>query len=195
MALFMLVVSTPAFAQMPKPDWRSQSRRESRGLVESLREAGNFTKLLVILDKAGLTDTLASPAKTVTLFAPDDDAFALLPAVLLAELTADPAKARQFILPYIVAGKFTGKDLIPPVPRHRLRTLSGSSLQISKMSDANASPQWGGLLVIFDPAQMGVGGSPTGWPCCGRIVSADHLAANGIYHEITFASANGGVWK
>jgi uncharacterized surface protein with fasciclin (FAS1) repeats len=39
-------------------------------LIENLRAAGNFTKLLLVLDKADLTATLAARSKTVTLFAP-----------------------------------------------------------------------------------------------------------------------------
>lgn len=195
-ALLTLVVSPRAFAQGPKPELRSQPTPESRGLIESLRAAGNFTKLLLILDKAELTATLANSTKGLTLFAPDDDAFALLPAVLVAKLTADTATARAFILPYILSGKLTSKDLpILPPPRNRLRTFAGTTLQVShKGGDA-------GLIVIFDTAAMGVGGSPTGaggskaWPCCGRVTSADHLTANGIYHVITFAGASGGVWR
>jgi uncharacterized surface protein with fasciclin (FAS1) repeats len=189
LALLMPVVSTTAFAQMPKPDFRGQSPRESQGLIESLRAAGHFTKLLVILDRAGLTDTLSNSTKGLTLFAPDDAAFALLPAVMVEKLTADPARARAFILPYLLNGKHASKELIQPAPRARLKTFAGTSLQVSnKGSDA-------GLLVIFDAAQTGVGGLPTGWPCCGRVTSGDHLTANGVYHEITFASASGGVWR
>lgn len=165
-------------------------------LLERLRAAGNFTKLLLVLDKAGLTDTLSNSTKGLTLFAPDDAAFALLPAVLVAKLTADPVEARAFILPYILSGKLMSKDLpILPPPRDRLKTFAGTTLQVSNKGGE------AGLLVIFDAAAMGVGGSPTGagsskgWPCCGRVTSADHLTANGVYHVITFAGADGGVWR
>lgn len=192
MALLITVVSTHGFAQMPKPGLRYVPHVDRRGLIENLRAAGHFTKLLALLDKAGLTNTLSDSNKSFTLFAPDDDAFALLPAVWLADLMADPAKARGFILPYILNGKFTSKDLIPPVPRDKLLTLAGSSLQTSSRVPIKTGGSFS-LIVIFDPARNKNEGN--GWPCCAGIVSADHLASNGIYHAVTFVTASGGAWR
>ena len=95
-------------------------------LIESLRAAGHFTKLIALLDKAGLTDTLSDSTKSFTLFAPDDNAFALLPAVLVADSLADRTKARELLLPYILNGRFASKDLIPPVPRNKLLQTIGA---------------------------------------------------------------------
>jgi len=173
---------------------RGVSSEQTGGLVESLRAAGNFTKLLAIMDKAGLTETISASHKGLTLFAPDDDAFALLPAVLVADWNSDPTKARGWILPYILTGKLLSKDFTATMPLSRLRTFAGTTLQFSNGGRA-------GLLVIFDRASMGVGGSPTGtegskgWPCCGRVTSADHLTANGIYHVITFAAGGSDEWR
>jgi uncharacterized surface protein with fasciclin (FAS1) repeats len=178
---------------------QSTAPEQNRRLVESLRAAGNFTTLLLVLDKAGLSDTLSNSTKGLTLFAPDDEAFALLPAVLVKRLTADPAEARAFILPYILNGKVMSEDLRILSPRRDLlRTFAGTSLQVSNNPGAGAgltAKDSAGLIVIFDVARRGVGGSPTGWPCCGRVTSADHLTANGVYHEISFASASGELWR
>ncbi len=169
---------------------------QGRGLIEGLRAAGNFTKFLLLLDEAGLTETLSDQTQTFTMFVPDDKAFASLPGGTLDGLLSDPERARQEILPYMLSGKFTAKDLVSPGPPDKLKTLAGSSLQISKWGDGtrSRSPQWGGLLIIFDPATHKRDLSNK-WPCCARIVSANHAASNGIYHSITFVSASGGVWR
>ena len=191
-ALLFTLFSMHALAQTPKSGLRDELREESRGLIVNLRAAGHFTKLLALLDRAGLTDTLSDSTKSFTLFAPDDDAFALLPAVRLAYLMGDPAKAREAILPYILNGRFTSKDLIPPIPRNRLLTLAGSSLQTSRRVPIRKGAT-AMLIVVFDTAQLNK--EENGWPCCGKIVSADHLSLNGIYHAITFVTASGGVWR
>jgi uncharacterized surface protein with fasciclin (FAS1) repeats len=83
-----------------RPDARHGAAPEqNRGIVESLRAAGHFTKLLALMETAGLTETLSRSTKDFTLFAPGDDVFALLPAVLLADLNSDPAKALSKGLP------------------------------------------------------------------------------------------------
>lgn len=208
-AAVMLVVLAPAtmhaqdtgerqnrqYVPPRRPDAGPGVSAESRGLVESLRASGQFTKLLALIEEAGMTETLSNSTKGLTLFAPDDDAFALLPAVLVADLNSDPVKARGWILPYILTGKLLTKDLIAPVPHSRLRTFAGTTLQFSNRGGS------AGLLIIFNAAASGVGGSPIGmeaskaWPCCGRVTSADHFTANGIYHVITFAGTDGGVWR
>lgn len=192
LVLLITAVSRNALAQMPKPELRVQASAGGRGLIESLRAEGRFTKLLALLDKAGLTETLSDSTNSFTLFAPDDNAFALLPAVRLADLMADPAKAREAILPYILNGRFTSKDLIPPVPRNKLLTLAGASLQTSRRVPVRKGAT-DMLIVLFDTTQLNR--EERGWPCCGKIVSADHLASNGIYHAITFVTASGGVWR
>ena len=170
---------------------------QSGGLVASLRATGHFTKLLALIETAGMTETLSDSTKSLTLFAPDDDAFALLPAVLVSDLNSDPAKARGFILPYILTGKLLTKDLASTPSRSRLRTFAGTTLRFSNGRGG------AGLLVIFDARSSGVGGSPIGagadgskaWPCCGWIVSADHVTANGIYHVINFAAGGSDEWR
>lgn len=203
---------------MPKPEFRNQPAAREHDLVASLRAAGNFTKLLVILDRAGMTATLSDSTKGFTLFAPDDAAFAQLPAALVAKLTADPAQARAFILPYILSGRLTGGDLTraasnlglhdarrqaaqlagrdsaQTAPRGGLRTFAGTPLQVSNRPDGGAgltARSDAGLLVIFDAAASA--GGTNGWPCCGRVTSADHVMANGVYHVITFTGADGGA--
>jgi uncharacterized surface protein with fasciclin (FAS1) repeats len=219
---FLAVISIPSIAQENRvTDTLSTKPRTQRivpnqrdvsgnstplaegGLVDSLRAAGNFTKFLLILDKAGLTETLSDETQSFTMFAPEDKAFtATVRPVALDSLLKDPESAKHWILPYILSGKFTSRDLVLQVQQNKLLTLAGTSLQVSGNRQRDAA----GLLVIFNQStnsspQSGARQSTqrnrveNAWPCCGRVVSADHFATNGIYHVIDFAGTDGGVWR
>ncbi|SFS76057.1 fasciclin domain-containing protein [Brevundimonas viscosa] len=69
------------------------SSAESASVIDVLRARGGFTTLLAALDRAGLTETLASrPA--ISIFAPTDAAFAALPEEERTRLL-DPANAAE----------------------------------------------------------------------------------------------------
>ena len=68
--------------------------------------------------KAGLTDTLSGPGP-FTVVAPDNDAFAKLPADLVATLTGDLELLKKVLLYHVVSGmavmkKDIGKNMIVP---------------------------------------------------------------------------------
>lgn len=74
-------------------------------LVETLAADGRFTTLLSVATSAGIADTLATLGNA-TLFAPTDEAFAKLPADILAALT-DPANTElltNVLLYHVVTG-------------------------------------------------------------------------------------------
>ena len=87
-------------AQKPAPARPAQeappaasSAAESATVIDVLRARGEFTTLLAALDRAGLTETLASrPA--ISIFAPTDAAFAALPEEERTRLL-DPANAAE----------------------------------------------------------------------------------------------------
>jgi uncharacterized surface protein with fasciclin (FAS1) repeats len=69
-------------------------------LISTLQGSGHFTILLKAVDAAGLSDTLKS-APNITLFAPTDEAFEVLPPAQLAQLMAPKnAPLLQKILTY-----------------------------------------------------------------------------------------------
>lgn len=71
----------------------ARSAAESGTVIDVLRARGEFTTLLAALDRAGLTETLASrPA--ISIFAPTDAAFAALPEEERTRLL-DPANAAE----------------------------------------------------------------------------------------------------
>lgn len=80
-------------AQQAAPPPGAPSAAESGSVIDVLRARGEFTTLLAALDRAGLTETLASrPA--ISIFAPTDAAFAALPEEERTRLL-DPANAAE----------------------------------------------------------------------------------------------------
>jgi hypothetical protein len=192
--LMLALVPVSAQSTRPKPPSPPQNQRQT--IVETLRTAGGFTKLLLVLDKAGLTQKLGETNESFTLFAPDDKSFRGLPNGVLEKLLADPAKSRGFILPFIVAGRLSVKDLVLVAERHgSMQSLAGTALRVSI-----AKSQPNVFTITFDPPAPIRSATPgpgegNGWPCCGWIATTDHAAANGIYYEVAFAAGGGGTGR
>ena len=60
--------------------------------------------------KAGLAETLSGPGP-FTVFAPDNDAFAKLPADLVATLTGDVELLKKVLLFHVASGNVMSKDI------------------------------------------------------------------------------------
>jgi uncharacterized surface protein with fasciclin (FAS1) repeats len=164
-------------------------------VVETLASTGRFTTLIRIINSAGLTQTLTDKGP-LTLFAPDDKSFSLLSKQTVKMLLTDPRAARGFILPYIVSGRITSKEMASPQWTGPVETMAGKPGSIRR----------GNGVLVYEAPSIAVGpstainseldpnpGTAVGpsteakqyrWPCCGRIISADHVASNGIVHEI-----------
>lgn len=86
--------TAPAPAQAAAPAAPAQAAAAQSGnVIDVLRAQGNFTTLLAALDRAQLTETLASrPA--ISIFAPTDEAFAAMPEADRTRLL-DPANAQE----------------------------------------------------------------------------------------------------
>ena len=65
-----------------------QQARPTKDVVDLAVAAGEFTKLVKLVTDLGLVDTLKN-AEAVTIFAPNDEAFAKLPTGTLESLTPD----------------------------------------------------------------------------------------------------------
>src|SRR6059058_3560570 len=126
----------------------------SKNIVETAREAGSFTTLLAAVDAAGLGDTLADGGP-FTVFAPNDEAFAKLPAGTVDALLADPAALTDVLTYHVVAGRVTAADA---AGLSSATTVQGSDLSVSSN---------GGIHV----------GEAS-------VVTADIEASNGIIHVI-----------
>ena len=137
-ALILASASQAALAQESRPN------APQKGVVETLRAAGNFQTFLSLLEAAGFRDLgLTSTASTKltsagpgggprTFLVPNDDAFSKLPKGAVTGLRKDPARLRSFLLSHILPGRVMVKDMFDPVPSSskKLKSAAGSELEL-----------------------------------------------------------------
>lgn len=75
---------------------------EVNTVVDVAVDNGNFTTLVELLQETGLDETLDNPDGNFTVFAPTDDAFALLGDETLAALLEDPDTLSDILLYHVV---------------------------------------------------------------------------------------------
>lgn len=80
-------------------------------IVDTAVAAGSFTTLVTAVQAADLVDTLKS-AGPFTVFAPNDAAFAKIPAADLNALVADKAALTNVLTYHVVAGKVMAADVV-----------------------------------------------------------------------------------
>lgn len=114
-----------------------------------------LSQLVTALQAAGLTDALEQ-AGPLTVFAPNNDAFAKIDAGDLAALLADPTSLGDVLQYHVVEGAATSGDLSDG---QELTTLQGASLPVS-----------------IDGSTVTVGNA--------QVVQADITAGNGVIHVI-----------
>merc|ERR1711871_1680775 len=125
--------------------------------------APEFTTLVTAVTNAGLVDTLSTPNGPYTVFAPNNAAFAALPAGTLDSLLADPYGALTDVLKYhVVSGKVLSSELYDG---EMIPTLGGKSLYVKIIG--------GTVYIQNDDRSMQV-----------RVVSPDVMASNGVAHVI-----------
>ena len=83
-----------------------------------------LSTLVTAVKKAGLVDTLNS-ALGITVFAPDNAAFAKIPAATLSKVLADKAELTKILTYHAVAGPYTPGQLAAGTP---LKTLEGATV-------------------------------------------------------------------
>ena len=139
-------------------------------IVANAAKASNLTTLVSAVQTAGLAETLSGPGP-YTVFAPDNAAFAKIPAATVASLMAPAGKADLTgILTYhVVPGRLTAADIAAQATANggtaTLTTVQGHPLEVS------AGPN--GTWVITDAK----GGTST-------ITQADVAQSNGMVHVI-----------
>jgi len=90
-----------------------QARHES-GLTEALSASGKFTTFLGLLEGAGIQESglrKLAGGRPFTLLAPNDAAFAALPAGKVDLLRKDPKRLRAFLLAHILPGAIKVQDM------------------------------------------------------------------------------------
>jgi uncharacterized surface protein with fasciclin (FAS1) repeats len=124
-------------------------------IVDTAIESGNFNTLVTALQAAGLVDALREPGP-FTVFAPTDDAFALLPAGTIDALLQDIPTLQSILLYHVASGLYTAGNV---TQLNMLEMLNGSTASISVV-DGN---------VMIDNAM---------------IVQTDINCSNGVIHVI-----------
>ncbi len=94
-------------------------------------EAGGFTKFVAAVQAAGLVEILKRKGP-FTIFAPNDEAFAKLPAGTLDELLKNIPKLKAILMYHIVMGKFTVDEISQ---MKSLKTFQSQELKID-------APHW-----------------------------------------------------
>jgi uncharacterized surface protein with fasciclin (FAS1) repeats len=95
----------------------------------------NLTELNTALATANLTETLAEPGP-FTVFAPNDEAFAAVPADVMANLTNDTALLTDVLSYHVVEGEYLAADLTDGMT---LTTLQGGDLVITMGGEENVT--------------------------------------------------------
>ncbi len=88
-----------------------------------------LSTLVVAVKQAGLVDTLNS-ADGITVFAPDNSAFAKIPASTLKSVLANKAELTKILTYHVVSGRVTPAELASGKP---LKTLEGTTVKPAMM--------------------------------------------------------------
>jgi uncharacterized surface protein with fasciclin (FAS1) repeats len=128
-----------------------------KDIVDTAVAAGSFKTLAKALQAADLVQTLKG-AGPFTVFAPTDEAFAMLPAGTLETLLKpeNKTKLQRILTSHVVAGKVMAADV---VRISSAKAVSGETLRITSLD--------GGVTV---------GGA--------KVVKTDIAATNGVIHVI-----------
>ena len=112
-------------------DSKPMANTATLDIVETAMAAKNLTTLVKALEAAGLVDTLKT-AGPFTVFAPDDKAFAKLPAGKLDALMADPAMLKSVLSYHVIPGEIMAADAKAMTDPTSPPTVEGGTLQVTK---------------------------------------------------------------
>jgi uncharacterized surface protein with fasciclin (FAS1) repeats len=124
-------------------------------IVDTAIGAGSFNTLVKAVQEAGLVETLKGDGP-FTVFAPTDEAFALLPEGTLESLLKDKEKLAAVLTYHVVPGKVMASDV---VKIDKARTVQGQDVRIKTMNGS----------VMVDNA---------------NVVKTDIETSNGVIHVI-----------
>ncbi len=98
-------------------------------IIDTAVAAGSFKTLASAVTAAGLVDTLKGTGP-FTVFAPNDEAFAKLPAGTVDDLLKDIPKLKAILTYHVLAGKVMAADVLK-MDGQSATTVNGETLQIS----------------------------------------------------------------
>ncbi len=132
-------------------------------IVDIAVNTAGFSTLVAAVQAAGLVEALQSPGP-FTVFAPNDAAFAKLPAGTVQTLVQNPPQLARILKFHVVAGKYTQDQLIT---LGTVDSLEGAPIPIDGPFDGDGSDGDGSFEVKN-----------------ATVLAADIEADNGIIHVI-----------
>jgi uncharacterized surface protein with fasciclin (FAS1) repeats len=158
----------PGCASVPKSGAGSFTGMSTAPVATAASANPVLSTLVTAVKKAGLVDTLNS-ASGITVFAPDNAAFAKLPAATLNSVLADKAELTKILTYHVVAGKIASQDLADMVDKGggkaMLKTVEGDSLTVMRKGNH-------GLTLTDDKGDVAT------------ITIANVFQSNGVIHVI-----------
>ncbi len=104
-------------------------------IVDVAVDAGNFTTLVAALQATGLDATLADASASFTVFAPTDDAFALLGQETIDALLADTETLSDILTYHVISGEVNAETAIS-LAGTTVEMVNGDSLGLSLDGDS-----------------------------------------------------------
>jgi uncharacterized surface protein with fasciclin (FAS1) repeats len=123
-------------------------------IVDTAVKAGSFTTLVAAVKAAGLVETLKGTGP-FTVFAPNDEAFAKLPAGTVDDLLKDIPKLKKILTYHVVSGMVMADDV---VKLKSAKTVEGSELKIDASNGVKINKS--------------------------KVITPDVAASNGVIHII-----------
>lgn len=114
----------PACSAVPKSGAGSFNGMSTAPVATAASANPVLSTLVKAVKQAGLVDTLNS-AKNITVFAPDNDAFAKIPAATLNQVLANKAALTKVLTYHVAPGHYTPRQLASGQP---IKTLEGATV-------------------------------------------------------------------
>jgi uncharacterized surface protein with fasciclin (FAS1) repeats len=114
----------PGCASVPKSGAGSFSGMATAPVATAASANPVLSTLVTAVKAAGLVDTLNS-ASNITVFAPDNAAFAKIPAATLKKVLADKAELTKILTYHVAAGRHTPAELASGMA---IKTLEGGTV-------------------------------------------------------------------
>jgi uncharacterized surface protein with fasciclin (FAS1) repeats len=111
-------------ASVPKSGAGSFSGMSTAPVATAASANPVLSTLVTAVKKAGLVDTLNS-AKNITVFAPDNAAFAKIPSATLNSVLANKAELTKILTYHVASGRYTPAQLASGTP---IKTLEGGTV-------------------------------------------------------------------
>ena len=164
------LLSAPAFAQMANPTVGGAEMMPDMTIVENAMNSPINTTLVAAVQAADLVETLRGEGP-FTVFAPTDEAFAMLPEGTVDTLLMPENKAQlqQILTAHVVPGDLKAADIMAMIEA----SAEGYANFTTVSGDALSARMEGDTLVVLDESGNAA-----------RVATADVDQSNGVIHVV-----------